>query len=88
MTFFVVEHFRHGPGPVHERFTRDGRLMPDGVRYVASWVAIDGSRCFQVVDADDRALVKAWTDRWSDLIDFEVVPAVTSQAFWEKFTAD
>ena len=79
MLFLVVERFRNGdPLPVYRRFRDEGRLAPEGLRYVASWVTKDLERCFQVMECDDPALLTAWTSKWEDLVEFEVVPVVTS----------
>ena len=75
----VIEHFRGGDAaPVYARFRERGRLAPEGLTYVNSWVTADLARCYQVMACDDRALLDAWIARWSDLVDFEVVPVVTS----------
>lgn len=75
----VIEHFRDGdPAPVYRRFRERGRLMPDGVRYVNSWVTADLARCYQVMECDDRALLDAWVASWKDLVEFEVIPVITS----------
>jgi hypothetical protein len=74
----VIERFRAGARPVYERFERDGRLMPEGIEYVASWVTADLTRCFQVMECDDVALLQAWVAEWEDLVDFEIVPVVVS----------
>ncbi len=75
----VVEHFRDGDArPVYRRFRDQGRLAPDGLRYVASWVTEDLRRCFQVMECDEPALLEQWTARWRDLIEFEVMAVVTS----------
>jgi hypothetical protein len=58
-------------------------MMPDGVTYEASWLEPDGHRCFQVMQAPDRAALDPWIAQWSDLVDFEVLPVVTSREFWE-----
>ncbi len=79
MLYLVIEHFRGGdPAPVYQRFRDQGRLAPDGLRYVASWVTADLARCYQVMECDDRALLDAWIARWTDLVEFEVVEVVTS----------
>ena len=79
MLFMVVERFRdRGATAVYERARERGRLMPDGLRYVDSWVGANLSRCFQLMECDDLSLLMAWISQWSDLIDFEVVPVVTS----------
>ena len=75
----VIETFRNGDAlPVYRRFRDQGRLMPDAVRYVNSWVTPDLSRCYQVMECDDRALLDAWIANWRDLVDFEVLPVITS----------
>jgi hypothetical protein len=75
----IVEHFRDGdPVPVYRRFRDRGRLMPDGVHYVNSWVTPDLARCYQVMECDDRALLDAWIANWGDLAEFEVIPVITS----------
>ena len=79
MLYMVIEHFRDGdPRPVYRRFAEQGRLAPPGLVYVASWVTGDLRRCYQVMECGDRALLDEWMARWSDLVDFEVVPVMTS----------
>ena len=79
MLYMIVEHFRNGdPRPVYARFRERGRLAPDGLTYVSSWVTDDYARCYQVMETDDRALLDQWISNWSDLVDFEVIPVVTS----------
>lgn len=79
MLFMVIERFKNGqPRPVYERAAADGRMMPDGLRYVDSWVEANFARCFQLMECDDLTLLMTWIARWSDLVDFEVVPVVTS----------
>ena len=79
MLYMVIERYTAGPGPVYERAAARGRMLPDGLRYVSSWVAAgDMDRCFQLMETDDPALFGAWTAQWSDLVAFEVVPVVTS----------
>ncbi len=79
MIFMIVEHFRNGDAkPVYDRFRRRGRLAPDGLRYVDSWVTPDLGRCYQVMECDDRALLDEWMSAWQDLVDFEVLPVITS----------
>jgi hypothetical protein len=79
MLFMVIETFRGGdPRPVYERFAAQGRLAPPGLDYVASWVTADLQRCYQVMSCDDRSLLDQWIARWTDLVEFEVLPVVTS----------
>jgi hypothetical protein len=79
MLFLVIETFRGGdPRPVYTRFAEQGRLAPPGLTYVASWVTADLRRCYQVIEGAEPALLEAWMARWRDLVDFEVLPVLTS----------
>jgi hypothetical protein len=79
MLYMIIEHFRNGdPKPVYARFRERGRLAPDGLKYVSSWVTSDLERCYQVMECDDRSLLDQWIAAWSDLVEFDVVPVVTS----------
>ena len=79
MLYMIVERFRNGdPTPVYRRFREQGRLAPDGLKYVSSWVTTDLATCFQVMECDDRKLIDALIARWSDLTEFEVIPVMTS----------
>jgi len=79
MLFMIIEHFKNGdPVPVYRRFRENGRLAPSGVRYINSWVTPDLTTCYQVMESPDRAQLNQWLDRWQDLVDFEVVPVITS----------
>jgi hypothetical protein len=78
--YMVLEHFRNGDAaPVYRRFRERGRLAPDGLTYVASWVDEPMSTCYQVMETADRALLDQWMAQWSDLVEFEVHPVMTSQ---------
>ena len=72
MRYMVIETFTRGARPVY------GRMLPDGLRYVESWVEDGLGRCFQLMEADDPALFDAWTAEWSDLAQFEIVPVLAS----------
>lgn len=79
MQYMIVEHFRDGdPIPVYRRFREKGRLMPEGLTYVGSWIADDLTRCFQLMECDDRRLLEDWMANWSDVMDFDVFPVITS----------
>ena len=79
MLFMIIERFRGGdPLPVYRRFRDQGRLAPEGLTYVASWVTTDLTCCYQVMECSDRRLLDGWMARWNDLVDFEVIPVVTS----------
>lgn len=75
----VVEKFRNAdPQPVYARFRERGRMAPDGLDYVSSWVSSNLSTCYQVMSTDDPALLQAWMKNWEDLVEFEVHPVMTS----------
>ena len=86
MLFMVVEHFKdRDPAPVYKRFAEQGRLMPEGLSYVNSWIEVGMDRCFQVMETDDPALLQEWIKNWGDLVDLEVVPVVTSAEMQKLF---
>jgi hypothetical protein len=74
----VVETFRHGARPVYARAAERGRMLPEGLEYIESWVSDDLHRCWQLMEADDPSLFDEWISRWDDLADFEVVAVVSS----------
>ena len=79
MLYMVIERNREGRvHDVYRRFRERGRLAPDGLRYVSSWVDLEYRRCFQVMETADEALLREWIANWDDLADFEVVPVRTS----------
>lgn len=79
MTYLVIERFKGGnPSPVYARFAERGRLAPEGLTYVSSWVTEDLTTCYQVMETDDRSLMDAWIANWSDLVDFEVLSVLPS----------
>jgi hypothetical protein len=85
MQYMIVETFVLGPGPVYARFQARGRLAPAGLNYVNSVVSDDGRRCWQLMECDDRALLDEWMRNWSDLVEFEVVPVMSSAAAAKRF---
>lgn len=77
----IVEKFRGGnPRPVYARFRARGRLAPDGLTYVGSWVTTDLACCYQVMACEDRSRLDQWIAAWSDLVEFEAIPVLTSAA--------
>ncbi|MDX6475415.1 MAG: hypothetical protein QOH95_926 [Gaiellaceae bacterium] len=74
----VVERFRQGAKLVYARAAAEGRMLPAGLTYLDSWVDADLERCFQLMETDQPDLLRAWIARWEDLVEFEIVPVLTS----------
>ena len=86
--YMVVEHFKNRDAvSVYRRFRDRGRLAPEGLVYVSSWVDDKLERCYQLMETDDRKLLDEWMANWNDLIEFEVHPVITSQEAGEKVAA-
>jgi hypothetical protein len=77
MLFMVVEKFRGQDGKAVYRKLRDnGRALPDGLKFVASYDTADLGRCFQLRETDDVTTFQRWIADWSEVVEFEVVPVV------------
>ena len=80
MLYMIVERFRGGdPVPVYRRLRERGRMVPEGLAYISSWVTADLTTCYQVMETEDRALLDQWIAAWSDLTEFEVISIITSE---------
>jgi hypothetical protein len=81
----VIEHFKNKHAvAVYRRFRERGRMAPEGLAYISSWVDEALERCYQVMETDDRALLETWMANWSDLVDFEVYRVITSKEAAER----
>jgi hypothetical protein len=84
----IVERFRDGdPVPVYRRFREQGRMAPEGLRYVSSWVDEKLEICFQLMETDDASYVNEWIANWNDIVEFEVYPVITSQEAADRVQA-
>ena len=80
MMFMVIEKFRdQNAKAIYARLRDQGRQLPEGLKFVNSWVGADLGRCFQLMETDDAALFQRWIAEWADLMEFEVVPVVQSR---------
>ena len=80
MLFMVVEKFKdRNAKPVYRRAREKGRMLPEGLHYVDSWVSSDFDRCYQLMETEDQTLLRIWIEKWEDLVDFEVIQVVPSQ---------
>ena len=72
--YMVIETFLPGcKEKVYERFHAQGRMLPEGLTYLNSWLEKDGDRCFQLMETDQPSLFALWADKWKDLVSFEVI---------------
>lgn len=80
MLFMIIEHFeRNDMLPVSQRFQERGRGMPEGLRYLNSWIEPNFARCFQLMECDDLRLLQQWVLHWRDTgVTFEIIPVVES----------
>lgn len=81
MLYMIIETFKDGPEAIYARFRDKGRMLPDGLEYIDSWVSEDLRVCYQIMSTEDRSLLDTWISRWDDIVSFEVVPVLTS---WYK----
>lgn len=79
MLYMVIERFKTpGAIEVYRRAKINGRMLPEGLEYVSSWVDLEFTLCFQLMKTDDAGLFEDWINRWHDLVDFEIIPVQTS----------
>jgi hypothetical protein len=80
MLFMVIERFKNrNARAVYTRSRERGRMLPEGLKYVGSWVEANFDRCFQLMECEDARLLQKWVFEWQDLVDFEIVPVVSSK---------
>src|SRR5436189_6379635 len=79
MLYMIIERYLHGDAlPVYRRFRERGRMAPEGLSYVGSWVTQDLTTCYQVMECDDERLLTEWMPQWEDVLEFEYIPVMTS----------
>ena len=84
----IIEHFKNqDPVPVYQRYRDQGRLAPEGLRYVSSWVDENLERCFQLMETDHREYLEQWIANWSDVVEFEVYPVISSEEASKKISS-
>ena len=77
MLYMVIEKFKDAPA-IYQRLQEKGRMMPEGLKYISSWIDHNLKTCWQLMETDDFVLLEQWIDHWKDLMDFEIVPVRTS----------
>lgn len=87
MHYMIVEHFKErDPLPVYQRFRDRGRMAPEGLRYVSSWIDEKLERCFQLMETSDRKLLDEWMANWKDIVEFEVYAVISSKEAVERIS--
>ncbi len=80
MTYMVIERFKNrNAKAVYRRFREQGRMLPDGLKYIDSWTEDTFNRCFQLMECEDPRLFQEWISKWRDLVEFEIIPVVSSK---------
>lgn len=89
MLYLVIEKFHKGKEKeLYKRFDEEGRLMPEGIRYINSWIDEQLTTCFQVMEAGTIENIHEWISHWNDLADFQIIPVLTSAQAKEKILAN
>jgi hypothetical protein len=79
MLYMVYERFKEGAAPeIYRRLREKGRMMPEGLEYVSSWIDLELKSCYQLMRTDDESLFPLWIKNWSELMEFEIIPVRTS----------
>ncbi len=81
MLFMLIERFRDNDMlPIYKRLRDQGRLLPEGLTYVDSWIEPNFGRCFQLMECADLRLFQQWVLEWRGLgATIEIVPVVPSK---------
>jgi len=85
--YMVIEKYKNGDArPVYRRFKEKGRMAPEGLNYITSWINEEMTVCYQIMETNDRALLDQWMKNWDDIVDFEVYPVISSEEALEKIS--
>ena len=79
MQYLIIEHFKKDKTlELYQRFHEKGRMLPDGVKYINSWIDEKVETCYQIMESESLEKLKTWIAKWDDLADFEIIPVLTS----------
>lgn len=79
MLYMVIEKFYPDKiKDLYKRFEEKGRMMPEGVNYINSWINEEVSICYQVMESSSEEKLQEWISHWNDLAGFEIIPVITS----------
>src|SRR3954469_23036441 len=77
MHYMVIERFKDATA-IYQRLADKGRMMPEGLNYVSSWIDHNLKTCWQIMETEDFVLLERWIDNWKDLMEFEIIPVRAS----------
>lgn len=84
-SYLVIENYKEGKTEeIYERFSKNGRMLPQGVEYVNSWIEEDLKKCYQIMISQSEEKLKEWIEKWEDLVDFEIIPVINSKEAAQK----
>ncbi|MEM7372288.1 MAG: DUF3303 family protein [Bacteroidota bacterium] len=79
-TFMIIEKYKPGKSrEIYARFAANGRMLPGGVEFVDSWIEENLQTCYQIMKSESEAKIEEWISHWKDLVDFEVIPVISSE---------
>ena len=79
MQYMIIERFyQHKIKQLYQRFAEQGRMLPDGVNYINSWINEDITTCYQLMESESIEKIYEWISKWNDLADFEIIPVISS----------
>ena len=85
MLFMIIEKFREGKvKEMYKRFEERGRMLPEGVSYINSWINEEVTVCYQLMETDSKEKLQEWINNWNDLVDFEIVSVISSAEAKDK----
>jgi hypothetical protein len=87
MLYMVIERFKKPAEKIYRRAREKGRMIPEGLEYVSSWVDLEFKICYQLMKTEDESLFAIWIENWKDLVDFEVIPVRTSHEAMEVISS-
>lgn len=85
MLYMIIEKFHPGKiEQLYKRFDENGRMLPEGVKYINSWIDENVATCYQVMESESPEKINTWVHKWNDLADFEIIPVINSAQAKEK----
>ena len=89
MTYLIIERFYpEKVKALYQRFEAEGRLLPDGVQYLNSWIDEKIETCYQLMESDTQEKLLEWVSRWSEFATFDIIPVISSDQAKEKVFSD